>query len=62
MYEKFDQLLKDRGVTPYVVASATGIAQSTLSDWKNGKSTPKLDKVIKIADYFGVPVTYFIEG
>jgi len=62
MYEKFAQLLKDRGVTPNVVASATGIAQSTLSDWKNGKSTPKLDKIIKIADYFGVPVTYFIEG
>lgn len=61
MYEKFDRLLKERGITPYVVASYTGIAPSTLSDWKAGKYTPKLDKLVKIADYFKVPVTYFIE-
>jgi transcriptional regulator with XRE-family HTH domain len=60
MYEIFEKLLTKHGVTPYKVSKATGIATATLSDWKNGKSTPKLDKMQKIADYFGVSVDYLL--
>ena len=59
MYEKFLKLLKQHNTTPYKVAKATGIANSTLSNWKSGTVTPKLDKLQKIADYFGVPIGYF---
>lgn len=59
MYEKFSELLQEHGVTAYKVSKETGIAQTTFSDWKNGKSQPKIDKLQKIADYFNVPVTYF---
>ena len=38
----------------YKVAKATGIPNSTFTDWKNGRSSPKADKLIKIADYFGI--------
>lgn len=31
------------------------------SDWKSGKSKPKVDKLKKIADYFGVTIEYFLE-
>ena len=41
MYEIFAKLLEQKGVTPYQVYKATGVAQSSLSDWKNGKSKPK---------------------
>lgn len=61
MYEKFAQLLQERGITPYRVYKDTGVSQSTLSDWKKGKSVPKIDKLQLIADYFGVPVSYFLE-
>lgn len=60
MYEIFEKLLEKYGVTPYKVSKATGIATATLSDWKNGKSTPKLDKMQKIADYFGVSLDYLL--
>lgn len=62
MYSIFEQLLQKNGVTPYKVAKATGIAQSVLSSWKNGISTPKNDKMQKIADYFNVPVEYLLTG
>ena len=61
MYEKFEQLLQNFGVKPYQVAKATGIAQTTFSDWKSGKYNPKTDKLQKIADYFKVPLSYFTE-
>lgn len=60
MYEIFSKLLQKYGVTPYKVSKETGVSQSTLSDWKRGISTPKPDKLQKIADYFGVPLTYFL--
>lgn len=59
MYEKFEQLLKKNNVTPYRVHKETGISTATLSDWKNGKSNPKKDKIEKICEYFNVPLSYF---
>lgn len=60
MYERFAELMKEKGVTAYKVSSDTGIAQSTLSDWKSGKITPKIDKLILLADYFDVDVEYLV--
>lgn len=59
MYEIFQRLLDEKGITPYRVSKDTGIASSTLTDWKLGRSKPKADKMQKIADYFGVDVNLF---
>ena len=61
MYNKFKQLLDERGVTAYQVAKETGISTATLTQWKQGRYTPKVDKIMKIADYFGVPLEYFVK-
>lgn len=61
MYHKYETLCNERGVTSYRVAKDTGIAQSTLSDWKSGISNPKLDKLKILAEYFGVSIEYFLE-
>ncbi len=60
MYEIFESLLKQKGVTPYRVYKETGVSQSTLSDWKRGRSTPKSEILARIADYFGVTVDYLL--
>lgn len=57
----FKKLLDERKVSVYRISKDTGIAVSTLSNWKNEHYEPKVDKVMKIADYFGVPITYFYE-
>ena len=62
MYEIFEQLLSKYGVTAYKVAKETGITTATLSNWKQGKYTPKQDKLQKIADYFGVSLEYLMTG
>ncbi|WP_148510130.1 helix-turn-helix domain-containing protein [Hungatella hathewayi] len=61
MYEKFERLCKEKGITPYKVSRDTGIATATLSDWKSGRSKPKVDKLKILADYFGVSIEYFLE-
>ena len=61
MYAIYMELKEAKGVTDYEVAKSTGVATSTLTNWKHGRYTPKLDKLQKIADYFGVTVDYFLE-
>lgn len=53
-YAAFEKLLQLHNVTVYQVSKATGISASTLSDWKNGRSTPKADKLARIADFFSI--------
>ena len=60
MYERFEQLLKSHNVTPYRVSKETGITTATLTKWKQGKFQPKFDKLLKIANYFGVDVSYLL--
>ena len=62
MYEIFEQLLQKYGVSAYKVAKSTGVTQSTLSDWKRGRSTPKSENMKKLADYFGVTIDYLMTG
>lgn len=62
MYEIFEQLLQKYGVSSYKVAKETGVTQSTLSDWKRGRSTPKSENMKKLADYFGVSIDYLMTG
>lgn len=61
MYEVFAKLLKERNVSAYKVSKETGINQTTFSEWKKGKATPKIDKIKKIADYFNVPIEIFFD-
>lgn len=61
-YEKFERLCNERHVTAYQVSNASSVATSTISMWKQGKYVPKIDKIQKIANFFDVPVTYFLES
>lgn len=53
-YQRFEALVRSRGTTVYRVAKETGISASTFTDWKNGRSVPKADKMRLIADFFEV--------
>lgn len=60
MYQKYVKLRDEKGVSDYRVSEDTGITKSTFTDWKSGRSQPKLDKLKILADYFGVSIEYFI--
>ena len=62
MYEIYCRLRDSKGVKDADVAKATGITKSTFSDWKNGRSRPKDEKLLKIAEYFEVTLDYLRTG
>ncbi|MBE6549675.1 MAG: helix-turn-helix domain-containing protein [Ruminococcaceae bacterium] len=59
-YDIFENLLSMHRTTVYRVSKETGISATTFTDWKNGRSTPKIDKLKRIADYFGVSLEYMM--
>ena len=58
MYDRFELLLRESGITAYKVAKATGISTATLTSWKQGAYTPKNEKLQRIAAYFGVTLDW----
>lgn len=60
LYTKYVELRDKAGVKDFTVSKETGIPSSTFTDWKKGKSKPKLEKLMKIAKFFGVSVEELI--
>ena len=60
MYEQYVRLREAKGLSDYQVQKETGLSAGTLYNWKNKKYVPKIDKLKKIADLFGVTVDYFL--
>lgn len=56
MYERFEALLKERGLTGRQVALKAGVGTGTITDWKKGRYTPKRETLQKLADALDVPV------
>lgn len=62
MYEIYQRLLDEKGLKNSDVSRGTGISNMTLSDWKRGKTKPKMDKMKLIADFLNVTVDYLMTG
>lgn len=62
MYDIYEKLLELRGVTTADVCKATGISQSTMSNWKKRKNNLNAKNAQKVADYFGVSVDFLMSG
>ena len=60
-FHKLDRLVKKRNLKYINIADELGLSKSLFSDWKSGKSMPKMDKMIKITTYFGVEPDYFLK-
>ena len=56
MYEKYVAIRDAKGMTDYEVAKISGIPRSTFSDWKTGRSEPKLPKLLKVAEALNVSI------
>lgn len=59
MYKKYVMLRDSKNLTDYRVSKDTGITKSTFTDWKTGRSKPKLEKLIILAKYFEISIDYF---
>jgi len=59
---KLREFRKSRGLTMAQLAKEIGVSSGMISDIENGRSkNPTIWTVLKIADYFNVPIERLIE-
>ena len=58
-WSKFSALCAQHGVSPNAVARELKIPSGSITAWKSG-SEPRNKTVVKIAEYFGVSVEFFV--
>ena len=60
--ERLYALMKERGVNAKQVTTELKMSGSSFTDWKNGKGSPRVEALSKLAPYFGVSLDYLITG
>ena len=53
--------MEQAGKTQKEVADVVGVAAPTFNEWLSGKKFPRIDKIQKLADYFGILKSDLIE-
>lgn len=61
MAENIKRLLDRKGLNPRQMALALDFKYTTVNDWVNAKSYPRIDKIEIMANYFGVNKSDLIE-
>ena len=60
--DRIFELMKARGMSQKTFSEKTGIAQSTISDWKKKKTNPVSDKILIISETLGVSPYELLSG
>lgn len=55
-------LIQDKGVSARQISKATGIAQSTLSNYLQGKGIQKPEHLVTLAEYFSTSIDFLLTG
>ena len=58
--ERFNALISARGMTPKDFSVETGIPDATVYRYLNSSRIPKIDNIIKIAEYFDVSIDWLL--
>lgn len=61
-YERYALLRNVKGEKDADVAKATEIFPSVFTDWKNGRSSPGPERLLKIAKHFNVSIEFILTG
>ncbi len=62
LYERIVAQAEILGLTGKELGEMLGLKKSPLTDWKNKKSNPTLDQLVKLCEIFAVSADYLLYG
>ena len=62
MWEVFEQLLQEKGLTAYQVCKDLNISQGTIYNWRTRNNLISSELAVKIANYLNVSIDYLMTG
>ncbi len=54
------ELMKNNNIKQQQLSEAVGVSQGNVSDWKSGRSSPSIEVLPKIAEFFNVSTDYLL--
>ncbi|MCD7799643.1 MAG: helix-turn-helix domain-containing protein [Ruminococcus sp.] len=60
--ERLKRLILERGCTQLALANFLGVKPNTVSDWINKGTSPKVEHIYRIAEFFNVSFDYIFTG
>ena len=60
--DRIQSLRKSRGISQEELADKIGVSRQAVSKWESEQSTPDIDKIILLSDYFDVTTDYLLKG
>lgn len=62
MADRIQNLRKSRGISQEELADKIGVSRQAVSKWESEQSSPDLEKIILLSDYFDVTTDYLLKG
>jgi len=59
--ERIFKIMEKKKISQLELSKKTGIAQSTISDWKTKKINPSADKLMKICDALDISIEELLQ-
>jgi len=53
--------MKEQRVTAYKLTKDLEISSNAVTEWTKGKASPNRKTLLRISDYFNVPISYFYQ-
>lgn len=58
--DNLNKYRKQKGLSQEELAFRLGVSRQSVSKWESGQSTPELERIIEIADLFGISLDELI--
>ncbi|MBD5395115.1 MAG: helix-turn-helix domain-containing protein [Lachnospiraceae bacterium] len=60
--DRIQSLRKSKGISQEELADQIGVSRQAVSKWESEQSTPDIEKIILLSDYFEVTTDYLLKG
>ena len=60
--DRIQYLRKRKGISQEELADKIGVSRQAVSKWENGQSSPDIEKIILLSDFFNVTTDYLLKG
>ena len=62
MADRIQHLRKSKGISQEELADKVGVSRQAVSKWESEQSTPDIEKVILLSNFFDVTTDYLLKG
>ena len=60
--DRIQDLRKRRGLPQEELADKLGVSRQAVSKWESGQSTPDIERIILMSEFFEVTTDYLLKG